>query len=164
MSSIFYTLDKDVFGFVICLPNSYFPGRLALVPSAPCHPHLHSLDPEHRASDDLSVPDGFRARPGRGPDEGLRTGGESIPHRRGNPVSVPVHRTARTQVRHVARRGAGDRGHGTRRLVAQSRQSRRGALLAPTLYALGFSFVTAAAVVINLLGLAAVWYVSRHHK
>jgi len=38
-----------------------------------------------------------------------------------------------------------------------------GALLAPTLYALGFSFVTGAAVIFNLLGLAAVWYVSRHH-
>jgi predicted MFS family arabinose efflux permease len=38
-----------------------------------------------------------------------------------------------------------------------------GALLAPTLYALGFSVVTGAAVVFNLLGLAAVWYVSRHH-
>jgi MFS transporter, DHA1 family, inner membrane transport protein len=38
-----------------------------------------------------------------------------------------------------------------------------GALLAPSLYALGFSFVTGAAVIFNLLGLAAVWYVSRHH-
>ena len=38
-----------------------------------------------------------------------------------------------------------------------------GALLAPILYALGFSFVTGAAVIFNLLGLAAVWYVSRHH-
>ena len=38
-----------------------------------------------------------------------------------------------------------------------------GALLAPTLYALGFSTVTGAAVAFNLLGLAAVWYVSRHH-
>jgi predicted MFS family arabinose efflux permease len=38
-----------------------------------------------------------------------------------------------------------------------------GALLAPTLYALGFSVVTGAAVAFNLLGLAAVWYVSRHH-
>lgn len=38
-----------------------------------------------------------------------------------------------------------------------------GALLAPTLYAFGFSVVTAAAVMFNLLGLAAVWYVSRHH-
>lgn len=38
-----------------------------------------------------------------------------------------------------------------------------GALLAPALYALGFSSVTAAAVGINLLGIAAVWYVSRHH-
>ena len=39
-----------------------------------------------------------------------------------------------------------------------------GALSAPILYALGFSTVTAAAIVINLLGLAAVWYVSRHHE
>jgi predicted MFS family arabinose efflux permease len=38
-----------------------------------------------------------------------------------------------------------------------------GALLAPTLYAYGFSVVTAAAVAFNLLGLAAVWYVSRYH-
>jgi len=38
-----------------------------------------------------------------------------------------------------------------------------GALLAPTLYAFGFSVVTSAAVVFNLLGLAAVWYVSRYH-
>jgi predicted MFS family arabinose efflux permease len=38
-----------------------------------------------------------------------------------------------------------------------------GALLAPTLYTLGFSVVTGAAVAFNLLGLAAVWYVSHHH-
>jgi predicted MFS family arabinose efflux permease len=38
-----------------------------------------------------------------------------------------------------------------------------GALLAPTLYTLGFSVVTGTAVAFNLLGLAAVWYVSRHH-
>ncbi len=38
-----------------------------------------------------------------------------------------------------------------------------GALLAPTLYAFGFSVVTGAAVVFNLLGLVAVWYVSRYH-
>jgi len=38
-----------------------------------------------------------------------------------------------------------------------------GALLAPTLYAFGFSVVTGAAVAFNLLGLAAVWYVSRYH-
>lgn len=38
-----------------------------------------------------------------------------------------------------------------------------GALLAPHLYVLGFSVVTGAAVVFNILGLAAVWYVSRHH-
>jgi predicted MFS family arabinose efflux permease len=38
-----------------------------------------------------------------------------------------------------------------------------GALVASLLYALGFSLVTGAAIAINLLGLAAVWYVSRHH-
>jgi predicted MFS family arabinose efflux permease len=38
-----------------------------------------------------------------------------------------------------------------------------GALLAPTLYALGFSTLTGAAVAFNLLGLAAVWYVSHYH-
>jgi DHA1 family inner membrane transport protein len=38
-----------------------------------------------------------------------------------------------------------------------------GALAAPALYAVGFGTVTGAAVVVNLLGLAAVWYVSRHH-
>ena len=38
-----------------------------------------------------------------------------------------------------------------------------GALLAPTLYTFGFSILTGAAVAFNLLGLAAVWYVSRHH-
>jgi len=38
-----------------------------------------------------------------------------------------------------------------------------GALLAPTLYAYGFSVVTGAAVAFNLLGLVAVWYVSRYH-
>jgi len=38
-----------------------------------------------------------------------------------------------------------------------------GALLAPTLYASGFPVVTGTAVAFNLLGLAAVWYVSRHH-
>jgi len=38
-----------------------------------------------------------------------------------------------------------------------------GALLAPTLYAFGFSVVTVAAVAFNLIGLAAVWYVSRYH-
>ncbi len=38
-----------------------------------------------------------------------------------------------------------------------------GALLAPTLYTFGFFIVTGAAVVFNLAGLAAVWYVSRHH-
>jgi predicted MFS family arabinose efflux permease len=39
-----------------------------------------------------------------------------------------------------------------------------GASLAPILYGLGFSFVTGAAVFFNLLGLVAVWYVSRHHE
>jgi len=39
-----------------------------------------------------------------------------------------------------------------------------GALLAPTLYALGFTFVTGTAILFNLLGLAAVWYISRHHE
>ena len=39
-----------------------------------------------------------------------------------------------------------------------------GALIAPSLYVLGFSFITGAAVVFNLLGLVAVWYVSHHHE
>lgn len=38
-----------------------------------------------------------------------------------------------------------------------------GALMAPELYAKGFSSVTGAAIIFNLLGLAAVWYVSQHH-
>ncbi len=38
-----------------------------------------------------------------------------------------------------------------------------GALSAPILYALGFSMVTGAAVLFNLLGLVAVWYVAKHH-
>lgn len=38
-----------------------------------------------------------------------------------------------------------------------------GALLAPSLYAMDFSYIMIAAVVFNLLGLAAVWFVSRHH-
>ena len=38
-----------------------------------------------------------------------------------------------------------------------------GATLAPILYGFGFSWVTAAAVIFNVLGLVAVWYVSRHH-
>ena len=38
-----------------------------------------------------------------------------------------------------------------------------GALIAPSLYALGFSMITGAAVMFDLLGLAAIWYVSRHH-
>ncbi len=39
-----------------------------------------------------------------------------------------------------------------------------GALAAPVFYALGFSMATGAAIGINVLGLAAVWYVSRHHE
>lgn len=39
-----------------------------------------------------------------------------------------------------------------------------GAWLAPPLYAVGFSHIMGAAIVFNLLGLAAVWYVSRHHE
>ena len=38
-----------------------------------------------------------------------------------------------------------------------------GATLAPKLYAAGFGVVTGTAVVFNLLALAAVWYVSKHH-
>jgi DHA1 family inner membrane transport protein len=48
--------------------------------------------------------------------------------------------------------------------AAQSIGRAAGALLAPSLYALGFSFVTGAAVIFNILGLVAVWYVSRHHE
>ena len=39
-----------------------------------------------------------------------------------------------------------------------------GASLGPALYVPGFSFLTGAAVVFNLLGLAAVRYVSNHHE
>ncbi len=39
-----------------------------------------------------------------------------------------------------------------------------GALSAPGLYSLGFTAVTGAAILMNLLALAAVWYVSRHHE
>jgi MFS transporter, DHA1 family, inner membrane transport protein len=39
-----------------------------------------------------------------------------------------------------------------------------GAYLAPSLYAIGFFYVTGAAILFNLLGLVAVWYVSRHHN
>lgn len=39
-----------------------------------------------------------------------------------------------------------------------------GAYLAPTLYGLGFFYVTGAAIFFNLLGLLAVWYVSKHHE
>jgi len=49
-------------------------------------------------------------------------------------------------------------------LAAHSLGRAGGALLAPVLYASGLSSATGAAVVINLLGLGAVWYVSRHHK
>ncbi len=38
-----------------------------------------------------------------------------------------------------------------------------GAWLSSILYGFGFSHVTGAAIIFNLLGLAAVWYVSRHH-
>lgn len=38
-----------------------------------------------------------------------------------------------------------------------------GALLAPQLYTLGFPVVTGAVVAFNVLGLIAVWYISRHH-
>ena len=38
-----------------------------------------------------------------------------------------------------------------------------GAWLAPALYMAGFSYNMGAAIAFNLLGLAAVWYVSRHH-
>ncbi len=39
-----------------------------------------------------------------------------------------------------------------------------GAWLAPTLYGIGFGYIMVASVSFNLLGLAAVWYVSRHHE
>ena len=39
-----------------------------------------------------------------------------------------------------------------------------GAALAPLLYERGFPIITGAAVAFNLLGLAAVWYVSNHHE
>ncbi len=39
-----------------------------------------------------------------------------------------------------------------------------GAWLAPSLYVAGFSYNMGAAIVLNLLGLATVWYVSRHHE
>jgi len=39
-----------------------------------------------------------------------------------------------------------------------------GALLAPLLYAFGFSYVTTASILINLLALGAVWYISRYHN
>lgn len=38
-----------------------------------------------------------------------------------------------------------------------------GALLAPVLYASGFSLVMGGTVIFNILGLAAVWFVGRHH-
>ena len=38
-----------------------------------------------------------------------------------------------------------------------------GATLAPKLYAFGFGVVTGTAVIFNLLGLVAVWYVAQHH-
>ncbi|MEW5940836.1 MAG: MFS transporter [Chloroflexota bacterium] len=39
-----------------------------------------------------------------------------------------------------------------------------GAFVAPALYALGFGAVTGAAILINLLGLVAVWYVGKVHR
>jgi predicted MFS family arabinose efflux permease len=39
-----------------------------------------------------------------------------------------------------------------------------GALLAPLLYSIGFFAVTGAAILFNLVGLLAVWYVSKHHE
>ena len=39
-----------------------------------------------------------------------------------------------------------------------------GAWLAPSLYTVGFSYNMGAAIAFNLLGMAAVWYVSRHHE
>jgi DHA1 family inner membrane transport protein len=47
--------------------------------------------------------------------------------------------------------------------AAQSVGRAAGALLAPKLYLVGFSVVTGAAVVFNILALIAVWYISRHH-
>lgn len=49
-------------------------------------------------------------------------------------------------------------------LTAHSLGRMGGAFLAPALYALGFPFVATAAVGINLLGLAAVWYISKYHR
>ena len=49
-------------------------------------------------------------------------------------------------------------------LAAHSLGRMGGALLAPALYALGFSYVTVASIIFNMLGLGAVWYVSRYHK
>lgn len=39
-----------------------------------------------------------------------------------------------------------------------------GAWLAPSLYAIGFPSIMTAAILFNLLGLAAVWYVSKYHE
>lgn len=39
-----------------------------------------------------------------------------------------------------------------------------GALLAPSLYAIDFSYIMIVAILFNLLGLVAIWYVSRHHE
>jgi predicted MFS family arabinose efflux permease len=47
--------------------------------------------------------------------------------------------------------------------VAHSLGRMTGALLSPVIYGLGFSFVTGAVIVFNVLGLVAVWYLSRHH-
>lgn len=48
--------------------------------------------------------------------------------------------------------------------AAQSLGRAIGALLAPILYSLGFGTITIAAILFDLLGLAAVWYVSHHHE
>ena len=48
--------------------------------------------------------------------------------------------------------------------AAQSLGRAVGALLAPTLYAFGFPMTAGAAILINLVGLAAVWYVGKHHS
>ncbi len=49
-------------------------------------------------------------------------------------------------------------------LASHSLGRMSGALLAPLLYASGFTTVTAASILINLLALGAVWYISRYHN
>jgi predicted MFS family arabinose efflux permease len=39
-----------------------------------------------------------------------------------------------------------------------------GAFVAPSLYSIGFIYLIVAAIVFNVLGLTAVWYVSKHHE